>query len=109
VAPSYYSRRPAYTRTYYYGGHPYNAYYYGGWSGYSFYWGHPAWYYWMPFHPAFYYAPPVYYDGGLYPGGFAWTHFFLGLLFFLFFLPFMLWLFGRALFGRGRGVRYSSY
>jgi hypothetical protein len=58
----------------------------------------------MPFHPAFYFAPPVYYDGVVYPGGFAWGHFLIGAIVFIF----LLWLFGMIFFGR-RGVRYTSY
>lgn len=108
VAPSYASRTPVRTGTYTYQGRAVPAHYYGGWSGYSFYWGAPMWYYWTPFHPAFYFSPPVYYGGTMYPGGFNWLHLFLGVVFFILFLGFLLWLFG-SMGGRRKRIRYTTY
>ena len=33
-----------------------------------------------PFHPSFYYSPPIYENGGYYPGGFSFLKFLLGLV-----------------------------
>jgi hypothetical protein len=99
------------TNTYVYQGRSYPvAPYYGGmggfWAGYSLgWWSSPSWYWWTPFHPAFYVNRPyVGPNGMVYPGGFSWTHFFIGIIFFLF----ILWLIGK-LFFRNRGVRYTTY
>ncbi len=67
---------------------------------------HPAWYYWVPFHPAFYYSPPVYYNGGYYPGDFSWFRFLLGIAIIIF----IFWLIARLFRGgRGRRLKYTSY
>jgi hypothetical protein len=96
--------------TYVYRGSSYPIY--GGGAGLGFlagyslgYWSSPAWYYWTPFHPAFYVRPPYVSGGMVYPGGFNWLNFFLGLLVF----GFLIWLFARIFFGGGRRVRYTTY
>ena len=93
----------------YYGGSYVPAYHFGFWSGYSLAWASPAWYYYTPFHPAFYWAPPVYYDGGVYPGGFDWGRFFVGLILWIVAIWVMVWLFRRLFAGGGRRIRYTSY
>lgn len=107
VRPSYYGRTPSSTNYYMYNGARVPGYGFGFWSGYSLGWAmSPPWYYHTPFHPAFYFHPPVYYQGGLYPGGFNWLHFFIGLLI----LGFVIWLIGRIfLSGRRKGVKYTTY
>lgn len=105
--PSYYGRSPLTSSTTVYMGRTVPVYGYGGWSSYSFYWGTPAWYYWTPFHPAFYYRPPVYYDGGIYPGGFSFGRALMGMLSLVLVFAFIVWLFGRI--GGGGNVRYTTY
>ena len=63
-----------------YGGQYGSAHYYGGFSDYSYGWVHPAWYMYTPFYPGFYYSPPIYQNGGYYPGGFSFLKFLLGLV-----------------------------
>ncbi len=97
------------SRTYAYGGTSYPVYGggYGFWGGYSLGYGYSPWH-WMPFHPAFYVSPPYYDNGVIYPGGFSFIRFFLGLFLMLFFL----WMISRLFFGgfgRGKRVRYTTY
>lgn len=108
VRPSSYGRTPSSTRNYNYNGMSVPGYSFGFWSGYSLGWAmSPPWYYRTPFHPAFYMRPPVYYNGGLYPGGFNWLNFFIGVLIF----GFVIWLLFRLFRGggRSRGVRYTTH
>jgi hypothetical protein len=64
----------------------------------------PPWYYYTPFHPAFYVHRPVVTDGTVYPGGFNWLNFFIGLAVF----GFLIWLAVR-IFSANRGPRYVVY
>lgn len=82
VPRTYATRTPIRTTTFVYGGYSAPAHYYGGFYDNSFLWARPMWYYHTPFHPAFYTHPPVYSNGVMYPGGFNWLNFFLGLLVF---------------------------
>ena len=101
----YGSYTPTRSTTIMYGGMSYPAYHYGFWSGYSLGWAmSPPWYYYTPFHPAFYFSRPMYYDGGVYPGGVSFTGILMGVVFFIFFF----WLLGRLFGGSGR-VRYTTY
>jgi hypothetical protein len=105
--PSYYGRTPTSTNYYMYNGARVPGYGFGCWSGYSLAWAmSPPWYYHTPFHPAFYFHPPVHYSGALYPGGFNWLNFFIGLVIF----GFVIWLIGKLIFGgRRKGVKYTTY
>lgn len=117
VAPSYASRRPTRTSQMYYNNGYVPAYHYGGFSGWSYAWAAPMWYFHTPFHPAYYYRPPVYYQGGMYPGGFNWGNFFAALILFAIVIAMIVWVVrrmrrkhGHAAHGsRGKRIRYTTY
>ncbi|MCS6775586.1 MAG: hypothetical protein RMJ43_06535 [Chloroherpetonaceae bacterium] len=109
--PAYYGQRPISSRTYYINGTPYIGHSFSFWSGFSLGWalGSPPWYFYTPFSPYFYFHRPVLYNGELYPGGFNWLNFFIGLLFFAF-LIWVIWMVFRNLSGGGRRkIRYTTY
>jgi hypothetical protein len=73
-------------------------------------WMAPMWYFSTPFHPAFYFHRPVYYGGAVYPGGFNWGNFFLGILVIGALIVAAVWLFRKLAGGGGqRKLRYTTY